>query len=127
MTTTRGATGDATAEFAALEARIVDHFFVLQPSYAVFLGLHRYDGTLPDLSKPATQTWVAAATALLHTLRGMPREGLPKNRRLDWNLLELLLEGSIFDLTESRDYDRNPMAFIGQVSVTSYMVREYAP
>ncbi|HTT25932.1 MAG TPA: DUF885 domain-containing protein [Thermoplasmata archaeon] len=127
MPTTRSPAGDAAAEFAALEKRIVDHFFVLQPAYAVFLGLHRYDGKVPDLSKGATAEWVTLARGLLKQLEGTHRESLPKGRRLDWTLLDLLLEGAIFDLAESRDYDRNPMAFIGQVSVTSYMVREYAP
>jgi uncharacterized protein (DUF885 family) len=127
MPTTREGPKDAEAEFAALEKEIVDHFFVLQPSYAVFLGLHRYDGQLPDLSKPATTAWVTRSKGLLERLKGIPSGPLPKPRRLDRTLLELLLDGSIFDLTESRDLDRNPMAFIGQVSVTSYMVREYAP
>src|SRR5579871_5918000 len=118
---------DPATEFAALESEIVDHFFVLQPSYAVFLGLHRYDGKLPDLSRAATTAWTRTAERLLAKLAATAPATLPEERRLDHLLLQLLLEGPIFDLNESRDYDRNPMAYVGQVSLTSYMVRQYAP
>ena len=127
MPTARSPKGDHSAELAQLETEIVDHYFVLQPSYAVFLGLHRYDGRLPDLSKEATGRWVEESRRLLARLAKIPVEELPAPRRLDHRLLQLLLEGPIFDLEESRDYDRNPMVYIGQISVTSYMVREYAP
>ena len=118
---------DAASELASLETDIVDHLFVLQPSYAVFLGIHAYDGMVPDLSKEATSAWSHQAAALLKRLEAIPRDALPKDRRLDHLLLRLLLEGPIFDLSESRDFDRNPMVYVGQVSLTSYMVRQYAP
>jgi uncharacterized protein (DUF885 family) len=127
MPAARTVTSDHSGELAALETEIVDHFFTLQPSFAVFLGLHRYDGRLPDLSKPATERWVAEARVLLGRLEKLPVRGLPKSRQLDRTLLQLLLEGPIFDLNDARDYDRNPMVYVGQVSVTSYMVRNYAP
>jgi uncharacterized protein (DUF885 family) len=127
MPTTRTGSGEVADELAALEKEAVDHFFALQPGYAVFLGLHRYDGEVPDLSRGSTTAWVGKARTLLQRLHELPPEELPKTRRLDRSLLELLLDGSVFDLTESRDLDRNPMAYVGQVSVTSYMVREYAP
>ncbi|MCI4367481.1 MAG: DUF885 domain-containing protein, partial [Thermoplasmata archaeon] len=122
-----GKGSDLGAEFTALENEIVDHFFVLQPGYAVFLGLHRYDGLLPDLSTPGTERWVATTDRLLARLRAASKETLPKERRLDHTLLELLLESPRFDLVDSHELDRNPMSFVGGVSLTSYMVREYAP
>jgi uncharacterized protein (DUF885 family) len=114
-------------ELAALENAVTDHVFELQPSYAVFLGLHRYDGRLPDLSLEATERWASGAERLLGRLRDLPAERLGPDRRVDKMFLELLLEGPLFDLRESREYDRNPMAYLGAVSLTSYMVREYAP
>ncbi len=111
----------------ALESRVIDHVFALQPGYAVFLGLHQYDGRLPDLGRSATDAWTGAADRLLSDLREIPADQLTEARRLDRTLLELLLESPRFDLHQSRDLDRNPMAFLGPVSLTAYMVRDYAP
>ena len=116
-----------TPEFDALEQRIVDHVFELQPSYAVSLGLHRYDGTVPDLSRPATESWATRADGLLAELNRFGDGDLSEARRIDRFLLRLLLESPLFDLREAEELDRNPMAFVAGVSLTSYMVREYAP
>ncbi len=117
----------ASAELDALEQRIVDHLFELQPSYAVGLGLHRYDGLVPDLSRGATESWTVRADALLGQLSRLDEAGLSDARRIDHFLLRLLLESPLFDLREAEDLDRNPMAYVGSVGLTPYLVREYAP
>ncbi|HZY69487.1 MAG TPA: DUF885 domain-containing protein [Thermoplasmata archaeon] len=119
--------GSSAAELAAVERAAVDHVFALQPGYAVFLGLHDYDGRLPDLRPAATERWVAETDRLLARLRSVPDAGGDRGRSFDRTLLELLLESPRFDLVDTRDYDRNPMNYLGSVSLTSYIVREYAP
>jgi len=115
------------AELAALEPQIVDHLFGLQPSYAVGLGLHRYDGLVPDLSRAATDAWSVHADELLGRLSRLEDDGLSEGRRIDRFLLRLILESPLFDLREAKDLDRNPMAYVGSISLTSYLVRDYAP
>jgi uncharacterized protein (DUF885 family) len=110
-----------------LERRIVDHLFTLQPSYAVFLGLHEYDGHVPDLTRAATERWAAASDDLLRRLGALNLGGLTYGRRLDATLLQLLLDGPLFDLRDARELDRNPMSYVGQIALTPYLVREYAP
>jgi uncharacterized protein (DUF885 family) len=117
----------SSAEIDALERRIVDHLFELQPSYAVSLGLHEYDGRVPDLSPVATDRWAAVADGLLRDLEATGTPSLSPGRRIDRFLLRLLLESPLFDLREVRELDRNPMAYVGSVSLTPYLVREYAP
>jgi Bacterial protein of unknown function (DUF885) len=119
--------GDARAELAALESAVTDHLFELQPSYAVFLGLHRYDGRLPHLERGRTEAWIAGAERWLERLRALADGALGEDRALDRTLLELLLEGALFDLRDGREYDRNPMTYLGAVSLTAYLAREYAP
>ncbi len=115
------------SEFGALEQEIIDHLFRLQPSYAVGLGLHGYDGKVPDLSSGATEAWATGADALLVRLHRFADADLPADRAVDRLLLQLLLESPLFDLREARDYDRNPMTYLGVASLTSYLVRDYAP
>ncbi len=114
-------------ELDAVEREIVDHLFVLQPAYAVGLGLHQYDGVVPDLAREATDRWTAGARSLLGRLGGVDTGTLTGDRRIDVLLLRLVLEGPLFDLHESRELERNPMTYLGGFSLTSYLAREYAP
>ncbi|MCI4361851.1 MAG: DUF885 domain-containing protein, partial [Thermoplasmata archaeon] len=125
--TTPTAAGTPSTEFDRLEQEVVDHFFELQPGYAVFLGLHQYDGRVPDLSRAGTDRWVAGADRLLARLGEVPSANLSASRALDRSLLELLIESPRFDIVESRDLERNPMSYVGGISLTSYMIRDYAP
>jgi uncharacterized protein (DUF885 family) len=117
----------STPEFDALERAIVDHLFVLQPGYAVGLGLHQYDGRLPDLTRDATRAWTHEARALLARLAAFEPGPLSADRTIDAHLLRLLLESPLFDLTDSGDLERNPMTYLGGISLTSYLARDYAP
>jgi uncharacterized protein (DUF885 family) len=123
----QGGGSEAATELDRLERATLDHVFALQPGYAVFLGLHEYDGRLPELSRPATDRWVERARELRRGLDQIPVDDLADGRRLDRSLLGLLLESALFDLEDARDCDRNPMSFVGPISLTAYMVREYAP
>jgi uncharacterized protein (DUF885 family) len=111
----------------AVEREVVDHLFVLQPGHAVGLGLHQYDGHVPDLSTAGTDHWATTADRLLARIRATPESDLAPDRRIDRFLLRLLLEAPLFSLRESKDLDRNPMSYVGAVSLTPYLVREYAP
>jgi len=122
-----GSSKPTTSELDTLERTIIDHVFVLQPSYAVGLGLHEYDGRLPDLSPAGTDRWVRTADELLARLAKIPRDSLTPGRRTDAFLLDLLLESPVFDLRAVFDLERNPMNYLGTMSLTAYLCREYAP
>ncbi len=110
-----------------LEREIVDHLFLLLPGTAVALGVHEYDGRLPDFSTAATDRWATAADALLGRLETIDPGTLAADRQVDRFLLRLLLESPLFDLRVSRDLERNPMDYLGAAYLTSYLVRDYAP
>ncbi|MCI4336233.1 MAG: DUF885 domain-containing protein [Thermoplasmata archaeon] len=117
----------AADPLGSVEVGILEHVFSLSPSYGVFLGLHEYDGRLPDLSGSFTDRWCEGADRWLATLGAIPEHDLAADRRLDRQLLGLLLHGPLFDIRDSHDLERNPMSYVGSISLTSYMVREYAP
>jgi uncharacterized protein (DUF885 family) len=110
-----------------LEQEIVDHVFAARPTYAASLGLHEYDGRLPDLSIESTVPWAVRANDLLRRLAALPEADLTTPRRLDRRLLQLLLEGTLFDLEASRELDRNPMSYLFVPDLTGYITRDYAP
>src|SRR2546428_13634533 len=51
-----------------LEDMVLSHIFNLNPRYAVFLGLHEYDGLLPDYSISNLKSWVEKAGELMNRL-----------------------------------------------------------
>ena len=117
----------AKDRLSSVERSVVDHVFTIRPTLAAWLGLHQYDGTLPDLSTPSTDRWSATAKGLLQELARVPGPDLSAARRFDRDLLRLLLEGTLFDLEDVRELDRNPMSFLTQPDLTNYIARDYAP
>ncbi|HEV2449543.1 MAG TPA: DUF885 domain-containing protein [Thermoplasmata archaeon] len=115
---------DALAE---IEREVIDHVFELHPGYAITLGRHEYDGRLARVDRESTDRWLAGSDRLLQRLRDPELERLAPGRRLDRTLLDLLLDGANFDLRERGEYDRNPMVYLGALSLTAYTVRPYAP
>jgi len=109
-----------------LEKEIIAHVFVLRPTTAAYLGLHEYDGLLPDLSLESTNRWTMTAKKLLEQLAEVPESDLSPGRRLDRNILRLQLEGNLFDLEETRELDRNPMSYLFQPDLTNFLARDYA-
>jgi transcriptional regulator with XRE-family HTH domain len=118
---------ESTDRLSFLEKEIIAHLFVARPTMAAYLGLHEYDGLLPDLSAESTERWRATAKGFLRQLGEVPDSDLPVPRRLDRSLLRLLLEGNLFDLEETRELDRNPMSYLFQPDLTNYISRDYAP
>ena len=53
-----------------LEDEVFRHAFELNPRQAVMLGLHDYDGLLPDLSPDRLKAWSAKAVGLLERIKG---------------------------------------------------------
>ncbi len=127
MTNDSATAGELSDEFTAVEQGVIDHLFQLQPQYAVFLGLHTYDGRLPDLSEAGTESWATGADGWLRRLHAFAPDHLPKERQLDRVLLQLLLESPLFDLRDAFELEHNPMAYVGTISLTPYIARDYAP
>jgi len=116
-----------SSELDGLEHEIAEALFDFQPTYAVGLGRHDHDGRLPDYSEEATGRWSASARALLGRLAAVDDGPLGPDRRIDRFLLRLVLEGSLFDLETARSLERNPMAYLGVLSLTPYLSRDHAP
>src|SRR5205807_7252049 len=90
------------------------------------LGLHDYDGLLPDTSPGGLKAWTDKAVGLLDRVRA-ESHGLDKDGRLDAMCLETMIERMLFDVQDLRGYATRPNMYSIQLSVTPYTSREYAP
>jgi uncharacterized protein (DUF885 family) len=108
-----------------LEVEVFNHVFKLSPRQAVMLGLHDYDGLLPDISPGGLKAWTDKTVGLLERVRS-ESHGLDKDGRLDALCLETMLERMLFDVQDLRGYATRPNMYSLQLSVTPYVSREYA-
>src|SRR2546426_11369852 len=74
-----------------LEDTVLSHIFGMSPRYAVFLGLHDYDGLLPDYSVSNLKSWVEKAQELKNRLGRIETLSRGSRRKLDRLCMELLL------------------------------------
>jgi uncharacterized protein (DUF885 family) len=109
-----------------LEEQVFRHVFELNPRQAVMLGLHDYDGFLPDLSRDTLKGWANKAVELLEVIKGEFHE-LDKDGREDSQSMETMLERTLFEIQDLRAYSTRPTIYAMQLSTTPYISREYAP
>ncbi len=109
-----------------LEDQVFKHVFELNPRQAVMLGLHDYDGFLPDLSKDKLKAWTDKAAGLLERIKGEFHE-LDKDGRVDSQSMEAMLERMLFEIQDLHVYSTRPTVYALQLSATPYVSREYAP
>jgi uncharacterized protein (DUF885 family) len=116
----------ADDQFDALEREIWEHVFRLSPLYGVNLGLHEYDGLVPDLSTAGTEAWVARSRVLHERLARASSQSLAPRRRTDKEVLTVMLEAYVLEITDYPYYDKLPGAYVYPLSLIPYMTRSYA-
>ena len=119
----------------ALAERAIREHWDFMPTAGSRIGLHEYDGRLPDFSAGRVRRRVEElhqALAQLSALPADPHTNGATDRdarmdRLNRRLLELFLRRELFNLEEMRTLETNPQRQVGYIGVGSYVQRDYAP
>jgi uncharacterized protein (DUF885 family) len=114
-------------EIDKLENDVFQHLFQISPRSAVMLGLHEYDGKLPDLSRSAIEEWSSKAKELVEQIHAADKSMMSHERRLDTVRLENLIERTLFDIEQLGSYRSRPNQYTLQLSGVPYVSRDYAP
>jgi len=113
--------------FNRLAERIVDELLAADPLLALSAGDHRVDDRLPDLS----QDGIAARTQMLReaadVLDGLDEDALDAQQRVDHAQLTWLVERALFDLTEVRQAEWNPLLHNPGDLLFALIARPFAP
>jgi len=114
-------------DWAATERQVIDGFFRFSPTHARYVGDHRFDGVVGDLSKTAIRARVAEIDQQLSTI-GQVR-GLNPDQSIDRRVLVAQLQAARFELIELRLPFREPMFYAGpsELDISFYLKRPYAP
>lgn len=114
-------------EFVPLAERIVDAVLEASPVRASFAGDHRYDDRLPDFSPDG----VAARTAMLRdaarALSEVDVTDLDAEDRVDHAVLLGLVERDLFELTDVREHEWNPLQHNPGLLLHALIDRPFAP
>lgn len=105
----------------------LQEYYTFYPTLATELGLHEYDGKLPDRSKQAINTYREKVELLQTQLQQLEQSGFGKIELLDYYLLKGSLEQESFNWGEWRDWEHNPIAYVNPLDVSNYIKRNYAP
>jgi len=110
-----------------LEDEVLNLAFSFSPRYAVFLGLHEYDGLLPDFSSDHLRSVIEKAEELKGRVARTDTSNLDARRKLDVLGMQLLLEDGLFEIKELQSHTNRPVGYAYQLGVTPYISKDYAP
>ena len=112
-------------------SRLIDEFlralFDAYPTLAASLGLHEYDGRVPDFREAARADRISTLMRSAAQLAAIPPNSLDPEDQHDHVLLRLAIDDEMFELNSLREFERNPLAFSGALDVSGYIKRNYAP
>jgi hypothetical protein len=111
--------------FDTLVAEAFAHIWALDPTAAVYVGKHEYDGIVPDWSPGTVATHLDALQAIADRMALL--DDLTEDDELDREILTSEIASIRFDWHELRTYARSPMQWVYQLDPDLYMKRSYAP
>ncbi len=113
--------------FDRLAREQVRNHWEFYPTAGSRIGLHEYDGRLPDLSPGPTRRRIESLRHGLAQLSGLDVTTFTPEQMLSVRLLDLFLRRELFNLEEMRPVERNPMRQVGYLNMGGYVRRNYAP
>ena len=117
----------AGSAFQEFSQRLVQEFWNFYPTAGSRMGLHEYDGRLPDLSPVNVRRRVDQLGQGMAFLEAAGSGGGNAEDWLSLQLLKLFLKREHFSLTDLRPLENNPMRQVGYLNVAGYLQRDYAP
>jgi len=120
---------DADAAFATLSARALAHWMAQAPVNASFLGEHRFDHQIDDLSATGRARALAGSQRLLAELERLDASALSRAHQVDAALLRNQLRYEIWNWQTGQDWAWDPQVY-GQLAGNALyllMAREFAP
>ncbi|MER5333110.1 DUF885 domain-containing protein [Micromonospora sp. NPDC002717] len=113
--------------FVPLAERIVDALLESRPGLATSTGDHRYDDRLPDLSATAAVADQAMLREAADALSELDPDALGVEERVDHALLTSFVDQALFEWTEIRAHEWDPLVHNPGPLLHALAARPYAP
>jgi uncharacterized protein (DUF885 family) len=127
--TSFAAPAPADAAFETLARAFIEDYLRINPEEATQLGDHRYDDKLTDYSPAAIAANVDLLRKYQTDLGRIDPRSLTGANRIDVRMLALEIDSMIFQLTEERPHEWNPLSYNSSLanSVYAFVARDFAP
>ncbi len=116
---------DSPEHFSDLAVLVSGHLHRFDPADAVSLGLHDFDGILPDRSPQGLEQMKSQLeqdkASLLAAEVTSPRE------KAEREVLLQEVRKALFHAVDRDAFHTNPMAYSGAINLDQYIIRNYAP
>jgi uncharacterized protein (DUF885 family) len=122
---TTGAAAEET--FAALADRVVDGLLARDPVSATWLGDHRFDDRLPDLSDEGVSESLRLVEQALEAVDQVDDTALGLTSAVDLEILRAQLLGERLALGDLREHTWNPLVANPGTALHLLLAREFAP
>jgi uncharacterized protein (DUF885 family) len=116
-----------TARFRDVATRVLDALLEAAPEQATDLGDHRFDDQLTDWSAEATATRATMLTEALAALDDVDDTALIPDDRVDLEILRTQVTGNLWELTELRPHERDPLMHLPGEALYPLLAREAIP
>ncbi|MCB0723080.1 MAG: DUF885 domain-containing protein [Ignavibacteriae bacterium] len=114
--------------FKSFSEKFLKSYFDLHPGTAVYLGLHEYDGIIPDFSEEGLNKSVELFSQFLDELNNFDYNELSQSEKIDYDIIKWTLEQYDFDILELKAHKNNPMAYTFVFGILNMIMgKEYAP
>jgi uncharacterized protein (DUF885 family) len=113
--------------FAPLAERIVEALLESRPGLATAAGDHRFDDRLPDFSPDGRTADRTMLTDAANALSELDPAALDVEDQVDHALLSALVDRELFELTEIRAYEWDPLRHNPGPLLHAIVARPYAP
>jgi len=119
----------ADEQWLQLTDRYLDEMPALSPVGATYMGDHRFDGELDQVSVEARINQAAFIRRYQAEMAAIDRAQLERANQVDYSLLEHELESNLWTLEELQPWAWNPLVYtqLAGGSIYSLMAREFAP
>ncbi len=116
-----------SAEFTPIANRIVDALLEADPTLAYEAGDHRFDELLPDYSPGAVADRVPMLREAAHVLSQVDEDELAPEERVDHAMLGNAVDAELFELTEVRSHEWDPLRYNPGNLLYGLLARDFAP
>lgn len=118
---------DADISFEQFADRFLERYLAMYPEQSTNLGDHRYDAFMNEYSREGMEAQAVFFEACLDTLRGLRVETLSPQHMVDYDILQRMLERALFQITELREWEWNPLVYNTGEAIYALIVRDFAP
>ena len=117
----------ATRQFKTIATNAIDDLLSFDPVFATYLGDHRFDDRLPDLTTKARAAQAQQIADHLTQLDAVDDLELSASDQIDLEILRSRLTKSQFEVSELRAATWNPMVWNPGTALHLLISREFAP